>query len=87
MIIKPHIFLPSAPIMSHITDQKASWETPASQHTGGTMRERDTKKGGVLDRGGVFRGCGETCNLKCFKRTGEAWLRNVFKRVSLFLFK
>lgn len=34
-IIKPRIFLPSASIMSHITDQTASWETPASEHTGG----------------------------------------------------
>lgn len=53
MIIKPHIFLPSASIMSHITDQMASWETPASEHTGGTMRERQGGGGGVdLDREG-----------------------------------
>ena len=76
--------------MSHITDHMASWETPASEHTGGTMREGQGEgdKGRDLDWGGsvwgVFKGCGETCNLRCFNRTGEAWLRNVFKRVSLF---
>ncbi len=52
MIINPHIFLPSASIMSHITDQMALWETPASEHTGGMMRGRQREMGGDLGREG-----------------------------------
>ena len=73
VIIELHIFLPSASIMSHITDQTASWETPASERAGGMMterhrereRERERERWRYLDGEGVFRGCGVTCNLKC----------------------
>lgn len=64
--------------MSHITDQMASWETPASEHTGG-------RDGGWGGGGGVFRGCGETCNLKCFNRTGEACWGMCLNKYNYFL--
>ena len=75
MIIELRIFLPSASIMSHITDQTASWETPASESAGGMMTERQREKERERERWrysdgeGVFRGCGVTCNLKCL--TGQ----------------